>query len=213
MNEFELSKNVQLDEYKVKDLNVDPKFPFEDSSFDVVTCVVSVDYLNKPLEVRARLRARGSMGGGPKSMSPLGLIVFCGNGSFPALSCRQARRLVVLVAIYFLRRFSFTTDFYLDDAICPGEIFWVGSAGWFRESIDRRDAATAVCGMADGTMAAAMKGFLFAQSSCPCAAAKRRLVLSAPRIFKLLLFDTRTHNFFISSRANDPRCSTRFGGC
>ena len=24
MNEFELSKNVQLDEYKVKDLNVDP---------------------------------------------------------------------------------------------------------------------------------------------------------------------------------------------
>ena len=82
MNEFELSKNVQLDEYKVKDLNVDPKFPFEDSSFDVVTCVVSVDYLNKPLEVRARLRARGSMGGG--SVSPLGLIVFCGDGSFPA---------------------------------------------------------------------------------------------------------------------------------
>lgn len=58
MNEFELSKNVQLDEYKVKDLNVDPKFPFEDSSFDVVTCVVSVDYLNKPIEVRSRSRSR-----------------------------------------------------------------------------------------------------------------------------------------------------------
>lgn len=51
MNEFELSKNVQLEEYRVKDLNVDPTFPFEDGSFDVVTCVVSVDYLNKPLEV------------------------------------------------------------------------------------------------------------------------------------------------------------------
>ncbi|CAN0521084.1 unnamed protein product [Ectocarpus sp. 8 AP-2014] len=51
MNEFELSKNVQLDEYKVKDLNIEAKFPFDDNSFDVVTCVVSVDYLNKPLEV------------------------------------------------------------------------------------------------------------------------------------------------------------------
>ena len=42
MNEYELSKNEQLEEYKVTDLNVNPKFPFEDSSFDVVTCVVSV---------------------------------------------------------------------------------------------------------------------------------------------------------------------------
>ncbi|CAM9184364.1 unnamed protein product [Choristocarpus tenellus] len=42
MNKFELSKNEQLEEYVVKDLNVDPKFPFADSSFDAVTCVVSV---------------------------------------------------------------------------------------------------------------------------------------------------------------------------
>jgi SAM-dependent methyltransferase len=28
-----------------------PKMPYEENSFDVVTCVVSVDYLNKPLEV------------------------------------------------------------------------------------------------------------------------------------------------------------------
>jgi len=51
MNEFELSKNKQLTDYVVANLNKDPKFPFEDQSFDVVTCVVSVDYLNKPLEV------------------------------------------------------------------------------------------------------------------------------------------------------------------
>lgn len=35
----------------LQDLNVDSKFPFPDASFDVVTCVVSVDYLTKPLEV------------------------------------------------------------------------------------------------------------------------------------------------------------------
>jgi ubiquinone/menaquinone biosynthesis C-methylase UbiE len=33
------------------DLNKNPRLPFPDKSFDVVTCVVSVDYLNKPLDV------------------------------------------------------------------------------------------------------------------------------------------------------------------
>lgn len=51
MNDYELSQNPQLNSYVVKDLNEDPIFPFEDKSFDKVTCVVSVDYLNKPLEV------------------------------------------------------------------------------------------------------------------------------------------------------------------
>jgi len=51
MNEYELSQNPQLSSFVVKDLNVDPTFPFEDASFDKVTCVVSVDYLNKPKEI------------------------------------------------------------------------------------------------------------------------------------------------------------------
>lgn len=51
MNDYELSQNPVLSSYVVKDLNSDPKFPFDDASFDKVTCVVSVDYLNKPLEV------------------------------------------------------------------------------------------------------------------------------------------------------------------
>mmetsp|Transcript_34623 Transcript_34623/g.82477 ORF Transcript_34623/g.82477 Transcript_34623/m.82477 type:complete len:305 (-) Transcript_34623:858-1772(-) len=51
MNEFELSKNEQLTDYVVANLNKDPKLPYDDASFDVVTCVVSIDYLNKPLEV------------------------------------------------------------------------------------------------------------------------------------------------------------------
>jgi len=51
MNEYELSQNNMLNSYNIKDLNVDPTFPYEDSSFDKVTCVVSVDYLNKPKEI------------------------------------------------------------------------------------------------------------------------------------------------------------------
>lgn len=51
MNQYELSKNPQLTEYVVKDLNSDATLPFEDASFDKVTCCVSVDYLNNPLDV------------------------------------------------------------------------------------------------------------------------------------------------------------------
>ncbi|KAG7545713.1 Methyltransferase type 11 [Arabidopsis suecica] len=51
MNEEELKRNPVLTEYIVQDLNVNPKLPFEDNSFQVITNVVSVDYLTKPLKV------------------------------------------------------------------------------------------------------------------------------------------------------------------
>ncbi|KAK0570763.1 hypothetical protein LWI29_006074 [Acer saccharum] len=51
MNEEELKRNPVLTEYIVQDLNSNPKLPFEDNSFDVITNVVSVDYLTKPMEV------------------------------------------------------------------------------------------------------------------------------------------------------------------
>lgn len=51
MNQYELERNPQLTDFVVKDLNEDPSLPFDDNSFDKVTCVVSIDYLNKPLEI------------------------------------------------------------------------------------------------------------------------------------------------------------------
>ncbi|XP_044463702.1 uncharacterized protein LOC123194530 isoform X2 [Mangifera indica] len=51
MNEEELKRNPVLTEYVVQDLNLNPKLPFEDDCFDVITNVVSVDYLTKPIEV------------------------------------------------------------------------------------------------------------------------------------------------------------------
>ncbi|CAA3015497.1 S-adenosyl-L-methionine-dependent methyltransferases superfamily [Olea europaea subsp. europaea] len=51
MNEEELKRNPVLTDYVVQDLNVDPKLPFEDDTFDVITNVVSVDYLTKPIDV------------------------------------------------------------------------------------------------------------------------------------------------------------------
>jgi hypothetical protein len=52
MNKAELEANPQLTEYFVQDLNNNPSLSqFEDSSFDLICNVVSVDYLTKPLEI------------------------------------------------------------------------------------------------------------------------------------------------------------------
>jgi len=51
MNEEELKRNSVLTSYDVRDLNDNPKLPYEDNTFDVVTNAVSVDYLTKPLEI------------------------------------------------------------------------------------------------------------------------------------------------------------------
>ncbi|XP_024966395.1 uncharacterized protein LOC112506515 [Cynara cardunculus var. scolymus] len=51
LNEEELKANKVLTEYIVQDLNMNPKLPFDDNTFDVITNVVSVDYLTKPIEV------------------------------------------------------------------------------------------------------------------------------------------------------------------
>eukprot|EP00927_Polykrikos_kofoidii_P031776 TRINITY_DN27248_c0_g1_i2.p1 TRINITY_DN27248_c0_g1~~TRINITY_DN27248_c0_g1_i2.p1 ORF type:complete len:307 (+),score=47.00 TRINITY_DN27248_c0_g1_i2:74-922(+) len=56
MNSIELGKNKMLTEYVQQDLNGNPKFPFDDGTFDAVVNAVSVDYLNKPREIFEDLR-------------------------------------------------------------------------------------------------------------------------------------------------------------
>lgn len=51
MNEEELRRNKILTDYTVRDLNADPRLPYDNNTFDVVTNAVSIDYLNKPLEI------------------------------------------------------------------------------------------------------------------------------------------------------------------
>mmetsp|Transcript_10284 Transcript_10284/g.15784 ORF Transcript_10284/g.15784 Transcript_10284/m.15784 type:complete len:334 (+) Transcript_10284:57-1058(+) len=51
MNGLELKFNDQLNDFEARNLNKDPTLPYKDNSFDVVTCVVSIDYLNKPIQV------------------------------------------------------------------------------------------------------------------------------------------------------------------
>ena len=51
MNASELAANEQAHTTVVHDLNIDPRLPFADESFDAAVCCVSVDYLVRPIEV------------------------------------------------------------------------------------------------------------------------------------------------------------------
>ena len=53
MNRKELEANSRLTDFRVHDLNANPKLPFEDASFDAAVCCVSVQYLTHPVEVFA----------------------------------------------------------------------------------------------------------------------------------------------------------------
>lgn len=51
MNAEELARNPVLDDWVVNDLNDKPMLPYDDNTYDVVLCQLSIDYLTKPLEV------------------------------------------------------------------------------------------------------------------------------------------------------------------
>ena len=56
MNTVELQANPVADQVVVRDLNRDPRLPFDDASFDAVVCCVSIDYLIHPVEVLREAR-------------------------------------------------------------------------------------------------------------------------------------------------------------
>ena len=55
LNEVEMVENPRLDHAVVHNINVDPKLPFDDASFDAVVVTVSIQYIVRPLEVFAQV--------------------------------------------------------------------------------------------------------------------------------------------------------------
>ena len=51
MNADELAANPRLTDWRVQDLNADPRLPYDDAAFDGAGCCVSVQYLVRPVEV------------------------------------------------------------------------------------------------------------------------------------------------------------------
>ncbi|GKB35953.1 S-adenosyl-L-methionine-dependent methyltransferases superfamily protein [Tanacetum coccineum] len=89
LNKEELKANKVLTEYLVQDLNVNPKLPFEDNSFDVITNVVSVDYLTKPIEVFKEMH-RVLKPGGKAIMSALDISPKPAGCRVPDVHCPHA---------------------------------------------------------------------------------------------------------------------------
>jgi len=56
MNAEELAANPRLSRWFVQDLNVDPTLPFDDGVFDGVGLCVSVQYLQRPVDVFREVR-------------------------------------------------------------------------------------------------------------------------------------------------------------
>jgi SAM-dependent methyltransferase len=80
MNGPELDRNPQATARVVHDLNADPRLPFDDETFDSATCVVSIDYLTRPIEVLEDL-ARVVRPGGP-------VVITFSNRCFPTKAIR-----------------------------------------------------------------------------------------------------------------------------
>ena len=51
LNAVEMQENPDLDDHVLHDLNVEPRLPFEDNTFDAVVITVSIQYLVRPVEV------------------------------------------------------------------------------------------------------------------------------------------------------------------
>jgi hypothetical protein len=56
MNETELAANPRLTRWFVQDINREPVLPLDDAHFDAALCCVSVQYLQRPIEVFAEVR-------------------------------------------------------------------------------------------------------------------------------------------------------------
>tara|TARA_B100001971_G_scaffold116668_1_gene107443 strand:- start:201 stop:860 length:660 start_codon:yes stop_codon:yes gene_type:complete len=80
MNSEEMADNPDLDEYVVRDVNLDPTLPFEDESFDAVVITVSAQYLTSPVEVFQEVN---------RTLRPGGVfIVTFSNRMFPTKAVR-----------------------------------------------------------------------------------------------------------------------------
>ena len=70
MNRSEMSKNPVLNSWSIQDLNEDPDVRLpqneslsSDKMLDAATCVVSIDYLVRPVDVLASIRRQTNVGG------------------------------------------------------------------------------------------------------------------------------------------------------
>ncbi|MEX1022258.1 MAG: methyltransferase domain-containing protein [Dehalococcoidia bacterium] len=122
MNAEELKGNEQLSDWAVHDLNTDATLPYDDASFDVALCAVSVQYLTQPVEV---FRDVGRV------LAPGGVfLVAFSHRMFPTKAVEVWRSLgrddrVRLIASYFGLAGNFGDPVFLDRSPPDADPLWV----------------------------------------------------------------------------------------
>ena len=87
MNSLELMANDQLTDYDARNLNINPQLPYDNDTFDVVTCVVSIDYLIHPIEILKEVR---------RVLKPGGKVIISqSNRCFPSKVCILSDKLLL----------------------------------------------------------------------------------------------------------------------
>lgn len=125
MNAEELEANPALTERVVHDLNADPALPYEDASFDVALCAVSVQYLTEPVDV---FREVGRV------LAPGGLLlVSFSHRLFPTKAVAIWQQLgpqdrVRLIATYLGLAGGFAEPVFLDRSPQGADPLWVVGA-------------------------------------------------------------------------------------
>lgn len=121
MNADELRENPQLTDWVVHDLNSTPTLPFDDASFDLALCAVSVQYLTQPVEV---FRDVGRV------LAPGGtFLVAFSHRMFPTKAVEVWKQLgaadrVRLVASYFGMAGNFEEPLFIDRSPEAGDPLW-----------------------------------------------------------------------------------------
>lgn len=130
MNGTEMAENDQLTRWVVRDINTDPRLPFESGSFDAAINTVSVQYLTRPIDVF------GEVG---RVLRPGGrFIVIFSNRMFPTKAVRIWRESdeqgrIRLVRSYFQEAGGFTeieaTEHSTGDRPGATPLNWLGMSG------------------------------------------------------------------------------------
>ena len=117
LNAEEMADNPDLDEHVIHDLNVNPRLPFSDETFDGAVVTVSIQYMTRPLETFAEV-ARVLKPGAP-------FLVLYSNRMFPTKAVRIWQSLrdgqrTSLIRAYFEHAGWFDAPEFRDFSPHPG---------------------------------------------------------------------------------------------